>query len=395
MSATRFAWALWVAFVLALIGATYAGMNPARGEPISVTDAIWAASFVGFPTAGAIVVSRIPRRPLGWMLLGGPLVLVVGLLVDELASHFLDDRRLLAAWMIWAGAVSFGVALGVIVAVPLYLPNGELPSPRWRWVARAVWVYAALLPIHAALQPGPFPDTVPKAPENPLGIEVLGGVLSVVKTVLEPLTLAILTAGVVSLVVRFKRSTGIERQQLKWLALGGGALLTTITALMGIMATGLDVSEVVITLMFVFAFLCLPLSIAVAVMKTRLYDLDVVINRALVYGALTAILALAYLGIVVVLQQVLAPVTAESDVAVAGSTLAVAALFRPLRVRVQGFIDRRFYRSRYDAAETLGQFSNRLRDQVDLGALNSELVAVVGRTMQPAHASVWLRRTSE
>jgi len=393
-TATKFAWGLWVAFVVALIAATYAGMHPAKGEPIGAMDAVWAASFVGFPTAGAIVVSRLPRRPLGWMLLGAPLVLEIGLLVDELASHFIDDHRSTAAWMIWVGAVSFNLALGVIVAIPLYLPNGNLPSPGWRWVARFVWVYAGLLPLEAAFSPGPFSER-PKGLKNPLGIDAVEGFLSTAGTILEPLTVVVVAAGVASLIVRFRRSTGIERQQLKWLALGGATLLVSIAVVMVIMATGLDVSEAAFTLMFVIAFLCLPVSIAVAVMKTRLYDLDVVINRTLVYGALTAILALAYLGIVVVLQQLLGPITADSDVAVAGSTLAVAALFRPLRGRVQGFIDRRFYRRKYDAAETLQTFSSRLRDQVDLESLRGDIVDVVQDTMQPAHASLWLRGAPE
>jgi hypothetical protein len=148
-------------------------------------------------------------------------------------------------------------------------------------------------------------------------------------------------------------------------------------------------------LIIALAILCLPVSIGIAVRKTRLYDVDVVINRALVYGALTGILGSAYLGTVVVVQSALQPFTRDSDVAVAASTLAMAALFRPLRSRVQSFIDRRFYRSRYDASETLGAFSSRIRDQVDLDALGRELVAVVGTTMQPAHASLWLREQDQ
>jgi hypothetical protein len=203
--------------------------------------------------------------------------------------------------------------------------------------------------------------------------------------------LLVLAIGVTSLFVRFRGSLGVERQQLKWLALGGSVLLACFGSIFLIEALVADLGDVSVTLIIALAILCLPVSIGIAVRKTRLYDVDVVINRALVYGALTGILGSAYLGTVVVVQSALQPFTRDSDVAVAASTLAMAALFRPLRSRVQSFIDRRFYRSRYDASETLRAFSSRIRDQVDLDALGRELVTVVGTTMQPAHASLWLR----
>ena len=393
--ATKWAWGLWGAFVLALIGATYAGMNPPSGKPIALVDAIWAASFVGFPTAGAIVVARVPRRPLGWMLLGAPLLLEVGLLVDELGRNWVDHRSGAAAWMVWFGTVSFGIGLAVLVSIPLYLPNGELPSPRWRWVRRAVWGFIALMGLQPALQPGSFEGRAGRRLTNPIGLESFEGALATLSAVLEPATLAVVAAGVTSLIVRFRASRGVERQQLKWLALGGTTLLTSIALLMLVQAVGVGVGEVGMTLVFVVAILCLPVSIAIAVMKTRLYDVDLVINKTLVYGALTALLALSYLAIVVVLQSIFGDLVRGSDLVVAGSTLAVAALFRPMRGRVQGFIDRRFYRNRYDAAETLETFSARLREQVDLDSLRDDIVEVVQDTMQPAHATLWLRGAAE
>lgn len=393
MTATRWAWTLWVAFVVALIGASYTGMNPARGAGISAPDVIWAASFIGFPTAGALVVSRIPRRPLGWMLLISPLVIMVGLTLGEVARYLVDDSRLLAAWMLWISSVGFGVALASLVAVPLYLPNGYLPGPRWKWVGRGAWSYVVLMGLLPALMPGEFIDA-PTQLHNPIGVEALRGFLSGGLAVLEPMSLLVVAAGVVSLFVRFRRSSGVERQQLKWLALGAVLLLAIIATLISLEAAGIAAGYA-ITFGFVLAFLCLPTFIAIAVLKTRLYDVDVVINKTLVYGSLSALLALAYLGLVVALQAVFGDVVRGSDLAVAGSTLAVAALFRPMRERVQGFIDRRFYRSRYDAAETLQTFSARLRDQVDLESLRSDIAAVVHETMQPAHASIWLRSGAE
>jgi hypothetical protein len=190
----------------------------------------------------------------------------------------------------------------------------------------------------------------------------------------------------VSLIVRFRRGGAEQRQQLKLLMLGAGAFV--ITAFLG---DTYDLPEI----LFPLTLWMIPGAIAVAILKYRLYDVDAVINRTLVYGVLTAMLALIYFGIVVLLQRFLDPVTQQSDLAIAGSTLAVAGLFRPLRSRVQAFIDRRFYRRRYDASTTLEGFATRLRDEVDLDSLTQELVTVVGSTMQPKHASIWLRTSPD
>lgn len=386
------AWALWLAFLVVLVMATYLGFNPPRGRPINVADAIWAASFIGFPTAGALVVSRLPRRPLGWILLVAPLLLMTGVALS-------DASRMLVAGapepvMLWLASVCFGGGLAPLLTVPLYLPDGRLPSPRWRWVARAVWSLALLALLTSALRPGPL-ESAASGQMNPFGIEPLRGFFDAIEAALGPAFLLTIAVGVVAMILRFRRAQGIERQQMKWLVLGGVILLGSFGSIAVYQALFHDLSDVVVTLIIVVAILSLPTAIAIAVLKTRLYEIDVVINRALVYTALTGILGFAYLGLVVVLRDVLGPLTRESDLAVAGSTLAVAALFRPVRARVQSFIDQRFYRRKYDAAETLGEFSTRLRDQVDLDSLTTELVSVVGSTMQPAHASVWLREAPE
>lgn len=393
--ATVLAWGIWVAFVAVLAGATYAGFHPAPGlPPIQLLDAVWAASFIGFPTAGALVVSRMPRRPLGWMLLVAPTLLMGGVLLSDLAqrSPMGAEASSEAAWTLWASALTFGVGLAMLVPIPLLLPNGELPSRRWRPVGYAVVGIGILSTLNAAFRPGPLESTSSQI-TNPLGVDALAPLFEVINAAVGPLFLLTLATGFASLVVRYRKAAGIQRQQLKWLALGGAGIVIPFMMLAAYEAfSGNAASDEVATLIIVVAILSLPTAIAVAVLKTRLYDVDVIINRALVYGALTAILAFSYLGSVVVLQRLLGPVTRESDLAVAGSTLAVAALFRPIRARLQSFIDHRFYRRKYDAAETLGAFSSRLRDQVDLESLRRELVGLVGATMQPAHASLWLRR---
>lgn len=387
-SAAAAAWGLWIAFLATLVTGTYFGFNPPSGPAIAIIDAIWAASFIGFPTAGALIVLRMPRRPLGWTLLGAPLLLMIGVTLTEAARYFQGEDPLVV-WL-WQANVCFGAGLALLLTIPLYLPDGRLPSPRWRWVGRFVWTLVLISLLHSAFRPGPLEATSSPVP-NPVGIEALRPLFYVIEAALGPALFLTLATGVVSLVARFRAARGIERQQMKWLMLGGATVLAAFGSIALIEALIGDLGDVAVTLMIVVAILALPVSIAVAVQKTRLYEIDVVINRALVYAALTGILAVAYLGLVVLFQSALDPITRQSDLAIAGSTLAVAALFRPLRDRVQTFIDRRFYRHKYDAAETLGAFSTRLRDQVDLDSLSRELVMVVGNTMQPAHASLWLR----
>jgi len=230
---------------------------------------------------------------------------------------------------------------------------------------------------------------------NPYGIEALGGALKPLNAASGILLLVGGLASAISLLVRYRRSRGDERRQLKWLAYAAVVvvLAAAVSLTVEVVASDSDVAIIQVMQLTLSASLSLvPIAAGIAILKYRLYDIDVIINRTLVYGSLSAMLALIYVGSVIGMQAVVRALTGqESTLAVVASTLLIAALFNPLRRRIQGFIDRRFYRRRYDAAKTLEAFSAKLRDETDLDALNVELVGVVRSTMQPAHVSLWLR----
>jgi hypothetical protein len=247
-----------------------------------------------------------------------------------------------------------------------------------------------LLMIAYSLRPGPLDDPFATV-SNPLGVPGAGGAIGAALNVGWVLATAGVALGAASTLIRLRRARGVERQQVK-LVLAVAAVVAAATALTMlswyVWPDGrLQVRMAVIGL----SFTGFPVAAGIAILRYRLYDIDVIVNRALVYGALSATLGASYLAGVVLLQQLFSPFTRGSDLAIAGSTLAVAALFRPARARVQGLVDRRFYRSRYDAARTLERFSGRLRDEVDLEALGGSLRGVVRETVAPAHVSLWLR----
>jgi len=278
----------------------------------------------------------------------------------------------------------------------MHFPEGHLPSRRWLPVAVLAGIAAS-----GFVLPRAFMDTLPlnEAPgyriDNPIGIEGLGSVenLPLFGVLLNGLLVIAFVGAAASVVVRFRRSRGVERLQMKWfvyvtVVLVGGSILTSVIGV----ATGLRWLEQFSFVLSMVALVGLPITVGIAIFRYRLYEIDVVINRTLVYGPLTALLVLFYLAGVVSLQYVFRALTGqESQIAIVASTLLIAALFTPLRRRIQSFIDRRFYRRKYDARKTLEAFSATLREETDLEALNSELVGVVREAMQPAHVSVWLR----
>jgi hypothetical protein len=266
----------------------------------------------------------------------------------------------------------------------LLFPDGRLPSPRWRPVAWGVALGTAGGVVGSALEAGPLVDFPQTA--NPYGID--GPVVGIVGVAGSAVATGSMVASAVSLIVRMRRAGSVERQQIKWLAYGGAVVVG------GVCAGALAIPWSVPVSIFVMsvALLGLPVFTGIAIVRHHLYDIDILINRTLVYATLTTTLVLMYFGGVAGLQRLLSPVIGEGNgLAVVATTLLIAALFNPLRRRIQAFIDRRFYRSKYDARKTLESFSTKLRDETDLEALNDELVKVVRETMQPGHVSLWLR----
>jgi hypothetical protein len=342
-------------------------------------------------SVGALITARQPSNSVGPLLLGAALAIETGLFVTnyavaavQLGKGWLPGGHFFAWMSLWATIPGFALLLHVF----LRFPSGELLWSRWRWVSRLVTAGVVLMVAGFALADRRI-DATPSL-RNPLGGLISGNLSSSLQDVGQ---LALAVTGllaIVGLFIRFRRSTLTQRQQMKWFLYA--VAIQPVMLFLSQAAQMVDGSEEEYLGFLIIAggLLFLPVSIGVGILRYRLYDIDVVVNKTLVYVLLTAILAALYLGSIVLLQRVL-PVAEDSDLAVAASTLAVAGLFQPIRAHVQAFIDRRFYRKKYDTAETLRDFSARLRDQVDLDALGRELVTVVGTTMQPAHASLWLR----
>jgi hypothetical protein len=353
-------------------------------QPASVPLLVAAVSAA---TVGALVGSRRPAHPVGWLLLGLGLLVVGNVVVSGYVTYGLLVRpgALPAASYLAGVANSIQVLWVACVSFILLLtPTGSLPSPRWRWWARVAAAAPVLLVLLAAVDPQPMLPEHPEV-ENPLAVAVPTGLLLAVAAVAAVLVLATLVAAAGSLVVRFRRARGTERQQLRWLAVG--AALAAMALLVAVAAGAMGRDGVVLAALGTCVAL-LPLATGAAILRYRLYDLDRILSRTLAYGLLTVLLGGGYAGIVLGLGQLLGR---ESSLVVAGATLAVAALFQPTRRRIQALVDRRFNRRRYDAAQTIQAFSARLRQQVDLDSLTGELLSLVEQTMQPTQVSLWLR----
>jgi hypothetical protein len=382
-----------VSGVLRLLNASTPTVEPRT--PL-VLDFWYLLLFMSFATVGALVASRRPGNAIGWIFcylgLSFPLVgageeYALYALVSEPGSLPGGEG------LVWLAAVLSGpIVFAVFALVFLLFPEGRLLSRRWRLV---IWLdlIAAVCLLAWAFEPGPLENLGLVRLANPFGVERLAALLGILGMVGLLMTLAVAVAGGISLVVRFRRARGVERQQLKWFAFSGVVFCAVFA--IGPVLWSLPESAGpgwVWPVLFLAGSSTIPVSVGIAILRYRLYEIDIIINRTLVYGSLTAMVIALYFGAIVVLQRVFILLTGgKSTLAVVASTLLIAALFNPLRRRIQSFIDRRFYRRKYDARKTLEDFSAKLRDETNLEALNSELEGVVRQTMQPQHVSLWLR----
>jgi hypothetical protein len=382
----------WTA--LAVVACMLAGMTVLAslgpGDPNFQRDPAGFVAFIcafgAFGLVGALIIWQRPGNALGWVLSAVGLLAAWGASADTYVD-LARDETLLYMVSVWISLWYWFPLLGLtLIFTPLLFPDGRPPSPRWRFVAWGTALALALVVFLGAFRerivlPGTSMD-------NPVGIPgIEDPEKSRLGTVLLGSFALFLVLALASVVVRYLQSGGVQRQQIKWLLLA--------TALSAFMVFFDEITNIELEteVPFAISIALFPLAIAVAIFRYRLYDIDVIINRALVYGSLTAMLALVYVGSVVGLQYVFRTLTGgESQLAIVASTLAIAGLFVPLRRRVQAFIDRRFYRRKYDAAKTLEEFATRLRDETDLESLSNDLVSVVRDTVQPEHVSLWLRQ---
>jgi hypothetical protein len=366
------------------------------GAAVLVVFSLLEAVVLGFVILGLLVAHRRPRNPVGWIIVGACLL--------GLASDFVESYGVYTLYtapgslpggevMAW---LSNWIFIPVIFAAPsllfLLFPNGHLLSRRWSPVFWAVILTTCAAMVESILQPV-IDDTPFAGVSNPLGLEPPDALTATLSTIGWPGMAASFLVAALAMILRLRRSRGVERQQLKWLAVAASVIPLASAA--GIVGYYLGY-QVVGGLAATFSVFPIFLAAGYAVLRYRLYDVDVVINRTLVYGSLTVALALVYLGSVTALQQLLAPMVGqEGQLAVVASTLAIAALFNPLRRRIQDATDRRFYRQKYDSARTLGAFTRRLRNETDLDALGTDVMAVVHDTMQPEHVSLWLKPSDD
>jgi hypothetical protein len=390
------AWLAWslCALSLALTALALLLLDRNLAHPNAYVYDYWLDNTLGtlcYAPVGALIAARRPSNPVGWLLLLWGLALGIGHFSSQYAIYaLLAQPRSLPAGeaMAWISSWILPIIIGVQVFSYLLFPTGRLPSRRWKWFG---WLTVAFVVAGVATSAFSFGANSGLGPiPNPLGVKGFSRAYDFVLNMLPILFGAV----AFSLFVRMRRAAGVERQQIKWFAYAAAATIVGIACAYMIPDTlatprWFDRAGFALNIAVIPA---IPISMGIAILRYRLYEIDIIINRTLVYGSLTIMLVALYFGSIVLLQRGFVVLTGErSTLAVVASTLLIAALFNPVRWRIQSFIDRRFYRSKYDARKTLEAFSAQLRNETDLEALNEELVRVVRETMQPAHVSLWLR----
>jgi hypothetical protein len=389
--ARRLAWLLWALTLSGLAAGFWLDHLMAQAGGAEV-DRLNAAAYpvvlaaLSAATVGAVVASRRPRHPVGWLLLATGLTMAADVGVNGYVRYGLVTRPGSLPGASYLAGVSFGIFLiwiSLAGFVLLLTPTGSLPSPRWRWWARVAAAGPVLELLSSATDPQPL---YPEHPEvgNPLVVPFLPPAQVAVGLAGGAIILISIVVAAVSLVLRYRRAQGVERLQLRWLAFAAGLAAGLVAVAV---AAGLAGNDGLVLAALATMVSLLPLATGAAILRYRLYDLDRIISRTVAYGLLTMLLGGAYAVVVLGLGQLVG----QRSGVVAAATLAVAAVFGPARRRLQQVVDRRFNRRRYDATRTVAGFAARLRQQVDLDALSAELLAVVEMTVQPAQASLWLR----
>jgi len=396
MSARVIAWTLFTVAV-ALAAAAGALILLTLGAPVPDQWGFRGYSDIFGPiaaTTGLLIVLRQRENPIGWLLLVSGLGSGVLGLAQEYATYavVLHPGALPGAVPVaWLCSWSFAFGVGpVLMLIPQLVPTGRPLTPRW---TPLLWLGSSFAPaslVLFGLRPGPLENA--SFVENPI---VLSQQVAEIITATAPALFLLVAAAAIgsglSLVLRFHRSSGMERQQLKWIALSGAFIAAAFILLLATTPVTRTSTFKPAQILMIAAFSTMPVAIGIAMLRYRLYDVDLIINRTIVYGGLSAALAAAYFVLVVVFQAVLRPLTGGSEISVAASTLGTIALFQPLRRRIQRVVDRRFYRERYDAQQIVDAFTSRLRDEVDLDDVRTQLLGAVHATVQPRGASVWLR----
>ncbi|HKS69303.1 MAG TPA: hypothetical protein VJQ45_02715 [Ktedonobacterales bacterium] len=383
------------AYGVAMVAFAAAGTSGAPGATPSdqLSTLVQLAGFFAYPVVGSLIVSRRPSNTVGWIFCAIGLgtattAFSAGYIQHALAAH--EDTQLATGLIDALGNGVWNLNLGLGSLLLFLFPDGKPISHRWRFIVWLDAIAIALMVIAAWVQPGPLEANGRVV--NPIGLAAAGPVLNAVNVVGHVIFLPLVLLAVASVIVRYRRASGIQRQQIKWFALGAAAMVLLIVVTVSAVP---DENSPLSTIGFALAFAMLPIGAGIGVLRYRLYDIDILINRTLVYGSLTLLLAAVYFGSVIGMQRMVrlaADSRAEQNpLIIVVSTLLIAALFTPLRRSIQRTIDRRFYRAKYDTARTLERFAATLRQQVELAQLEDHLVGVVEETMQPAHVSLWLR----
>ena len=389
---TSAVWAVAVLAVIVIVGASAIHESSAPSTALMVT-LVLAACVASFGFVGAIVAVRLPRNPIGWILWASAPVIAGSLLGTSYVLASVSNTGPVAPAVL-AVAVLANVALFpllglVVVFLPLLFPDGHLPSPRWRWAARGSAAAIVAATTLYLLKPGPLSGSA--AIQNPLGLSAFDENPDAIGWLMAAMMLVPVAVGAAAVIVRYRHGGPVERQQVRWF--GGAVGLMVLGVYLG--TTGIGPLGDASWILTFAGIALLPIAVGMAILRYRLYDIDRIVSRTIGYLIVTGVLALVFVGAVILFQAVLAPFLGENPVAVAASTLVVAALFQPLRTRVQRVVDRRFNRARYNAERTAEAFAARLRDQVELGALLTDLVATVGGALDPGHAAVWIRQAEE